>query len=123
MAIFIRPSRVIVEESGGGWLAAVVAVVGLAVVISAAAVVIADVLTAILITLAAAVAGSAGVLTIVLRRAGLSHPLPPGTGRAAAPVPAARSATAITGARLSIAPRPVIPGTVQAVTEENRPGR
>jgi len=82
MPTYVRPARVIVEESGGG-LAAAVAVIGVAAVISSAAAVIEDVLTAVLITMTALALAGLGVLAIVLRRHGLRAPLPPGPARAA----------------------------------------
>jgi len=106
MPTYVRPARVIVEESGGG-LAAAVAVIGLGAVISSAAVIIADVLTAVLIIMCALALAGLGVLAIVLRRHGLRAPLPPGPGRTPAHPPTARTAQAITGPPLAIgAPRP-----------------
>jgi len=101
MAIFVRPARVTVEESDGG-LAAAVAIVALAAVISSAAVIIADVLTAVLITMTALALAGLGVLALVLRRDGLRAPLPPGPARASVRPPAARTAQAISGPPLAI---------------------
>ena len=106
MPTYVRPARVIVEESGGG-LAAAVAVIAVAAVISSAAVIIADVLTAILITMTALALAGVGVLAIVLRRHGLRAPMPPEPARASVRPPAGRAATALSGPPLAIeAPRP-----------------
>jgi len=120
MQIFVRPARVTVEESGGG-LAAAVAVVALAAVISSAAAAVADVLTAVLITMTALALAGLGVLAIVLRRHGLRAPLPPGP---------ARTARALTGPPLAIeAPRLARPSPASTpaaapgpVTEAERAG-
>jgi len=101
MAIFVRPARVTVEESDGG-LAAAVAIVALAAVISSAAVIIADVLTAVLITMTALALAGLGVLALVLRRDGLRAPLPPGPARASVRPPAGRAAQALSGPPLAI---------------------
>jgi len=107
MTVFIRPARVIVEESGG--LAAAISVVALAAVLSAASAIIADVLTAVLITMTALALAGLGILAIVLRRHGLRAPLPPGPARAPVRPPAARTAQAISAPPLAIeAPRPAL---------------
>jgi hypothetical protein len=95
MPVYHRPARVVIDE-GGSPLAAIAAVIALAVIISAASAIITDVLTAILIALAAVVLGSLGVLAIVLRRGGVAITQPP-PAPARAPVPArpARAARSI----------------------------
>jgi hypothetical protein len=101
MPVFHNPRVVIVSEGSGG-LAAALAVVALAVVISSAAVLIADVLTAILVTMTALALAGTGILAIILRRTGLRTPLPPGAARTPAQPPSARTAQALTGPPLAI---------------------
>lgn len=71
MPTFHHPRTVVVSDDGGGLAASIAAAVALVVVVSAASALIADILTAVLITLAVAAAGSVAVLALVLRRTGL----------------------------------------------------
>lgn len=104
MPVFIRPSRVIVEESGGGLAAVVLAAAALA--LGALAAVLDDIVITLAIAAVVAVAGSLAVLVTVLRRGR-------GTVSTGAPQLPVRARGVITApARPAIEPRRVLPGVV-----------
>jgi hypothetical protein len=104
MAVFIRPSRVIVEESGGGL--AVVVLAGAALAMGALAAVVDDIIVTLAVAAVIAVIGSLAVLAWVLRRGR-------GTVSTAAPQLPVRARGVITApARPAIEPRRVLPGVV-----------
>jgi hypothetical protein len=104
MPVFIRPSRVIVEESGGGLAIVVLAAAALG--LCAITAVLDDIVITLAIAAVVTVAGSLAVLIWVLRRGR-------GTVSATAPQLPVRARGVITApARPAIEPRRVLPGVV-----------
>ena len=120
MPTYIRPGRVTITDDAPGPLAAVVGLAAAAVVVSSAAAVIADVLDAILITLAVLAVAGTGALVLLLRRtrghAGLYAPVRP-------PVPRATRSPLLGAAApaAAIVTRQVLPAVVLS-SNDSEPG-